>query len=168
MEKQIGDNRHDPNGRWWERPLGGGRGKDWMEIFEGLEPQDWMTDCERRGTERQPWLLGHLGGWYQRQEMRHWERENLLGRSKDDGIMNSSLDILSMRKLPQKRMNLSMKEFVETRGHGRDEQQVFYLILCVGAADFVCMLVCICAARGGLVINMPNWGVACLSRERGK
>ena len=100
--------------------------------------------------------------------MQHWERENLLGRSKDDGIMSSSLDILSMRKLPQKRMNLSMKEFVETRGHGRDEQQVFYLILCVGVADFVCMLVCICAARGGLVINMPNWGVACLSRERGK
>lgn len=34
---ELGDNRHVPNGRWWEPPLGGGRGKDWIEIFEEIE-----------------------------------------------------------------------------------------------------------------------------------
>lgn len=36
----IEDNWHDPNGKWWECPLGGGRGKDWVEMFEEIDPKD--------------------------------------------------------------------------------------------------------------------------------
>lgn len=42
-------------------------------------------------------------------------RETYWGGGKDAEIMSSSLNVLSMRKLPKKRMNLSVKRRVETR-----------------------------------------------------
>lgn len=47
--------------------------------------------------------------------MEYWKEENLLGKGKDAKVMSLSWDVFSMRKLLKKRMNLSVKDRVETR-----------------------------------------------------
>lgn len=43
------------------------------------------------------------------------KKKTYCGGGKEAKVMSSSWDVLSMRKLPKKRMNLSVKDGVETR-----------------------------------------------------
>lgn len=53
-----------------------------METFEGLEPQDWMTDLkgEEQRDDRDSWSSWEDGS--QCEEMQYWERENRGGGAK--------------------------------------------------------------------------------------